>query len=209
MNIMKKLIRMLIWALTARNYGLLHKTARIGRNVRIYNKSNLYLSEYTNIDRGAIIMNTRAKFIMKKYSGAAIGLTVITGNHVSPVGMWRKFVTDQIKDELDVNNNFDKDVVVEDDVWIGSNVTLLAGAYIGRGAIVGAGSVVRTKIPPYAIITGNPAKVMGFVFDPARIIEHESKLYPESERLPKVLLEKNYQKYYRNRLKSIVEYQKL
>lgn len=167
------------------------------------------MEDYTNIDSRALIMNTRAKFIMKKYSGAAIGLTVITGNHMSPVGIWRKFVTDKIKNELDVNNNFDKDIIVENDVWLGANVTLLAGAHIGRGTIVGAGSVVRTKVPPYAIVSGNPAKVMGFVFDPEQTVEHEAKLYPEAERLSLDLIQKNYQKYYKKRLKNILEYQKL
>lgn len=40
---------------------------------------------YTNIDAGATIMNTRAKFVMKKWSGAAIGLLAVTGNHMSVV----------------------------------------------------------------------------------------------------------------------------
>jgi acetyltransferase-like isoleucine patch superfamily enzyme len=177
--------------------------------VKVYNPENLYLEEHTNIDAGAIIMNTNAKFIMKKFSGAAIGLTVITGNHLSPIGMWRKLVTEEIKEQLDENHNLDKDIIVGEDVWVGANVTLLAGTDIGRGAIIGAGSVVRTKVPPYAIVSGNPAKIMGFVYDPRQTIEHESKLYPESERLSVELLEKNYQKYYKKRLKSIVEYQKL
>lgn len=208
-SIIKKIYRKIVWLLTHNKYCHLDKTARIGSNVRIYNKRNLIMEEWTNIDRGAVVMNTRAKFIMKKYSGAAIGLTVITGNHVTPIGMWRKLVTDEIKNTLDENNNYDKDIIVEDDVWIASNVTLLAGANIGRGAIIGAGSVVRTKVPPYAIVTGNPAKVMGFVFDPVQTLEHEAKLYPESERLSREYLEKNYQKYYKKRLKNIVEYQKL
>ena len=167
------------------------------------------MDEMTNIDRGAIIMNTNARFIMKKYSGAAIGLTVITGNHATPVGIWRKLVTESIKKKIDAKRNLDKDIVVDDDVWLGANVTLLAGAYIGRGAIVGAGSVVRTKVPPYAIVTGNPAKVMGFVFDPKQTLEHEKLLYPKEERLTIDYLEKNYQKYYKKRFKNIVEYQKL
>lgn len=208
-SIIKKIYRKIVWLLTHNKYSYLDKTARIGLNVKIYNKRNLIMEEWTNIDRGAVVMNTRAKFIMKKYSGAAIGLTVITGNHMTPIGMWRKLVTYEMKDTLDENNNYDKDIIVEDDAWIASNVTLLAGAYIGRGAIIGAGSVVRTKVPPYAIVTGNPAKVMGFVFDPMQTLEHEAKLYPESERLSREYLEKNYQKYYKKRLKDIVEYQKL
>lgn len=205
----KKIIRHFLWILHHNEYGMFAPTARLGRHVVIYNKKNLYMDELTNIDRGAVIMNTKANFIMKKYSGAAIGLTVITGNHLSPIGIWRKFVTEEIKEQLDENHNLDKDIIVGEDVWIGANVTLLAGTDIGRGAIVGAGSVVRTKVPPYAIVTGNPAKIMGFVFDPGQAVEHELKLYSESERLSKELLEKNYQKYYKKRLKTIVEYQKL
>lgn len=187
----------------------IHKTSLVDYTTWVGNPDNLFMEEHTNISGDACIMNDRAKFIMKKYSGAAIGLTVITGNHLSPIGMWRKLVTNDMKKELEENGKSDKDIVVGEDVWIGANVTLLAGTEIGRGAIVGAGSVVRTKVPPYAIVTGNPAKIMGFVYDPGQTIEHEMKLYPESERLSREFLEKNYQKYYKKRLKSIVEYQKL
>lgn len=187
----------------------IHKTAFVSYKASVTVPDNLYMEENTNIYSGSVIMNSRAKFIMKKYSGAAVGLTVVTGNHLTPIGMWRKLITDEIKDKMDENHNTDKDVVVEDDVWIGANVTLLAGTCIGRGAIIGAGSVVRTKVPPYSIVSGNPAKVMGFVFDPEQIIKHEKALYPESERLSREVLEKNYQKYYKKRLKNIVEYQKL
>ncbi len=200
------------WAMTKLNHHRfkhIHKTAIVSHKASINNPENLYMEEYTNIYGGSVIMNSRAKFIMKKYSGAAIGLTVITGNHLSPIGMWRKFVTDEMKAQLDENHNADRDIIVGEDVWIGANVTLLAGTDIGRGAIIGAGSVVRTKVPPYAIVAGNPAKIMGFVYDPGQTIEHESVLYSESERLSRELLEKNYQKYYKKRLKNIVEYQKL
>ena len=209
MNIILKLKRKVGLYLKLRQFPHVDKTASIDRRNRVYSTDNLYMEEYTNIDSKAVIMNTRAKFIMKKYSGAAIGLTVITGNHLSPIGLWRKLVTDEMKDTLDVNGNADKDIIVGEDVWIGANVTLLAGTEIGRGALIGAGSVVRTKVPPYAIVSGNPAKIMGFVYDPSQTLEHESKLYPESERLSKEYLEKNYHKYFKKRLKSIVEYQKL
>lgn len=201
--------RRLMTQLLHHQYKNIHHTARIDYTARVYNSDNIIMEESTNIDAGAIIMNTRAKFVMKKYSGAAIGLTVITGNHISPLGEWRKLVTEEMKDKLDPNHKLDKDIIIEEDVWIASNVTLLAGTYIGRGAIIGAGSVVRTKVPPYAIVTGNPAKIMGFVFDPIQTLEHEAKLYPETERLTRELLEKNYQRYYKKRLKKIVEYQKL
>lgn len=54
-------------------------------------------------------------------------------------------------------------IVVEDDVWIGANVTILSGARITTGCVIAAGAVVTKSlnIPPYAIIGGVPAKVIG------------------------------------------------
>ena len=55
-----------------------------------------------------------------------------------------------------------KPVIISDDVWIGSRVTILPGAKIGRGAIIGAGAVVTGTIPDYAIAGGVPAKVIKY-----------------------------------------------
>lgn len=140
---------------------------------------------------------------MKKNSGSAEGLTVVTGNHFSEVGKFFMDITDTEKPE-----ELDRDVVVEEDVWIASNVTLLAGVTCGRGSVIGAGSVVRKSIPPYSMVIGNPAKIVGFKFTPQEIIEHEKALYPENERLPFELLEKNYNKYYINRIKEIKDFLK-
>lgn len=183
--------------------------AIIDHRVIVYNKNNLYMDEDSNIDAGGVIMNTRANFIMKKWSGSAIGLLVVTGNHMSVCGMNFKQVTNKVKDELDKKHNMDKDVIVEEDVWLGSHTTLLSGVTVGRGCEVGSGSVIRCNIPPYAIVTGNPAKVVGFRFTPEEIIEHEKVLYPEEDRLPLVLLEKNYEKFFLKRLKEIKEFTRL
>ena len=56
-------------------------------------------------------------------------------------------------------------IVVKDDVWFGMDVTVLSGLTIGQGAIIAAGSVVTKSIPPYAIVGGNPAKIISYRFD--------------------------------------------
>lgn len=61
------------------------------------------------------------------------------------------------------------DVVIGNDVWIGSGVTILSGVNIGDGAVVSAKSVVVKDIPPYAIVGGNPAKVIKYRFSPDQI----------------------------------------
>lgn len=53
-------------------------------------------------------------------------------------------------------------VVIEDDVWIGSNVTILPGVHVGKDAILGAGSVVWEDVPPYAVMAWNPANILRY-----------------------------------------------
>jgi acetyltransferase-like isoleucine patch superfamily enzyme len=56
-------------------------------------------------------------------------------------------------------------IIIEDDVWIGTNSLLLSGVKVGKGAIVAAGSVITKDVPPYAIVAGNPAKVIKYRFN--------------------------------------------
>jgi acetyltransferase-like isoleucine patch superfamily enzyme len=51
-------------------------------------------------------------------------------------------------------------VVIEDDVWLGFNSTVLKGVKIGKGSIVAACSVVTKDVPPNVIVAGNPAKLV-------------------------------------------------
>jgi acetyltransferase-like isoleucine patch superfamily enzyme len=53
-------------------------------------------------------------------------------------------------------------VVIEDDVWLGTNTVVLPGARIGRGSVIAANSVVSASVPPLVVARGNPAEV---VFD--------------------------------------------
>ena len=50
------------------------------------------------------------------------------------------------------------------DVWVGSNVVIIEGVLVGVGAVIGAGSIVTKDIPPFAIVCGNPARVMKYRF---------------------------------------------
>lgn len=54
--------------------------------------------------------------------------------------------------------------MIENDVWIGHDVTILRGVTIGNGAVIAAKSVVTKNVPPYAIVGGNPAKIIKYRF---------------------------------------------
>jgi acetyltransferase-like isoleucine patch superfamily enzyme len=71
-------------------------------------------------------------------------------------------------------------VEIQDDVWIGYGAIVLSGVSVGRGSIVSAGAVVFSSVPPYAIVRGNPAAVVGHRFRRDADIEaHELQLYGE------------------------------
>ena len=62
--------------------------------------------------------------------------------------------------------DIDKDVTLEDNVWVGMNVLILKGVTIGRNSIIAAGSVVVRDIPPNCVAGGNPARVLKTLGDP-------------------------------------------
>lgn len=173
-------------------YGLMANDAYLSPDTVLFSKKNLFMEENTSIPGGAMILNPRSKFIMKKGSFSSYNLCVCPGNHAVVKGVWKHDVTDAMKDELYPDHRYDKDIIVEEDVWMGINVTLLNGAHIGRGCIVGAGCVVSGNTPPYSVVVGNPWRIVKFVFSPEEIVEHETKLYSEDKRIPLETLQKNY-----------------
>lgn len=81
--------------------------------------TNIFLYYNTSLASNTWISATNAKFIVKSNCSIAEGLTVHTGNHARIIG---KFVSDMT--ELDKHFGYDKDVIIENDVWIGCNVTI-------------------------------------------------------------------------------------
>lgn len=101
-------------------------------------------------------------------------------------------------------------LLIHDYAWIGARAFIHPGVKeIGRRAVIAANSNVKNKVPPYAIVMGNPAKIVGFVATPQEIVEFEKEQYPEAERISMETLEQNYNKYFRKRVKEIKEYIKL
>ena len=71
------------------------------------------------------------------------------------------------------NSEFEyaKKVSIGNDVWIGCNAIIKKGIKIGNGAVIGAGSVVTKDVPAYAIVVGNPGKIIKYRFEDSIIKE--------------------------------------
>lgn len=154
---------------------------------------NIFLDDYTLIQPYCKFIIYSGKFYLKKWSSLSCNCTIVTGNHRPTVG-----INQRLLGRLHINDK-ESDIIVEEDCWVGANVTLLSGTYIGRGSVVGACSLVNKKFPPYAVLVGIPAKIIASKFTIDEIIDHEMKLYPPKDRLSKQYLEELFKTYYKDK----------
>lgn len=151
---------------------------------------NVFIYEFAGINPYATFITNKGKIVIRKFSILAFGVTIVTHNHVPVVG---------IPNYLNCSehiNDIEGDIIIEEDVWIGANATLLYGAHIGRGSIVGACALVNEGIPPYAVVVGVPSKIIGVKFSIDNIIEHEKRIYKEEERFSREYLEDLFKTFY-------------
>lgn len=116
-----------------------------GKNVHIAEKSdikgigNISIGDDVAIGPHALLWTTRANIIIKEKVVIGPRLSIITGDHkMNAVGKYMADVTDEEKDEEKDEEN-DQDVIIEKDVWIGANVTILKGVTVAEGCVIGGG----------------------------------------------------------------------
>lgn len=180
------------WFTSLSDLGSSGKNSAIGFPVYITSPKNVHMEDNTVIRLGAYFINNSGENIfIKKYTVVGPRCTIVTNNHRSTVG-----IPQVLLGASHVNDN-SGDIIINEDVWIGANVTILYGAELGRGCIVGACSMVNKHIPPYALVVGSPARIVGVKFTLEQILEHEKALYPEDERMSKSELKTLFEIYYK------------
>lgn len=106
--------------------------------------------------------------------GAGVRFVMNGGNHrvsgfsTYPFAIFGQGWSEKFAGELEFPHK--GDTVVGNDVWLGYEALILPGVKIGEGAIIAAGSVVAEDVPPYAVVAGNPARIVKMRFD-ARTVE--------------------------------------
>ena len=93
-------------------------------------------------------------------SHCTIGSNVIMGPDVKIYS--RNHIYERLDQPIQFQGKRQYETKVGNDVWIGANVVILAGVDVGNHVIIGAGSIVTKDIPDYAIVGGNPAKVITY-----------------------------------------------
>lgn len=128
------------------------KTSDIGRKVYIGDIKNISIAKNSGLGNRFRMQNV--KLIIGKDVMCAEDVLIIGGGHIHS--------TREIP--MKYQGNITKtSLTIGDDVWIGARAIIIAkNTTIGKGSIIGAGSVVTKDVPPYAIVGGNPAKIIKY-----------------------------------------------
>lgn len=125
-------------------------TARVGAGCSV--GQNCYIGQHVRVGDRCKLQNN-----VSLYEGVRLGRGVFCGpscvftNDLTPRALYPK------------GHEHFVPTVVEDEVSVGANATVVCGHHIGRGAMIGAGAVVTADVPAYALMLGVPARQHGFV----------------------------------------------
>lgn len=141
------------------------KKARIifGNNVNILPNVRLVTTDTEDSPNSKLVIGDNVYInygsFLSGEGGLEIGNKCLIGPNVNILSAGHQFnLSQSIYDSPLIYKN----VFIDDEVWIGANVTILPGVKIFKGAIVGAGSVVTKNLPAYSVSYGNPARVKSF-----------------------------------------------
>lgn len=138
---------------------------------------NIFMDDYSILQNGINMISAKGQLVIGRFSVVSSGCLIITDGHIPVKGV---SFYDNIVNHIADNHG---DIIIEEDCWICAGAVLIGPLKIGRGSIIAAGSVVTKDVPPYAVVAGNPARIIAVKFSLSDIISHESCLYKEEDRM--------------------------
>ena len=130
---------------------------------------NSTLGEYSYISQYSIVNKSE----IGKFCSIAHGCYIGLWEHNTQVTTHSFYLYEHSGNFVKGYKNYNKDNIITtlgSDVWVGANAVILKGINVGDGAIIGASAVVTKDVPPYAIVVGNPAKIIKYRYNRDDII---------------------------------------
>lgn len=126
----------------------IHKSVRIENDIDFLGLKNIQIGEQSFVGKRTRFVAYDAKIIVGKNVLIASNTTILSRTHIFS----------ELDTPINTQGYENKTVIIEDDVWIGANSTILYGVIIGKGSIIAANSVVTKDVDAYSIVGGVPAK---------------------------------------------------
>ncbi len=138
--------------------------------------ANYSIGEYSyGINSPLVLSGSEKSSSLKigKFCSIASGVTILLSGEHRPDWVTTYPFNTIFKrfSNLSQGQNTKGDVVIGNDVWVGMDALILSGVTIGDGAVIGAGSVVTRDVEPYAVVAGNPARLIKKSFDDEVIVK--------------------------------------
>lgn len=145
-------------------HAIIHHSVRM--DTPPYRK--FWLGDYSVVESFACINNAVGDVIIGNHTRIGLHNTIIgpvtIGSHVNLAqGITITALNHNFDDSekhIDQQGISTKEVVLEDDIWVGANAVILPGVTIGKHAVVAAGAIVTKDVPPHSLVAGVPAKVI-------------------------------------------------
>ena len=129
--------------------------------------SKVELGDYTYMNDNAKILSFRSPQTIKigKYCSIGDCMFVVDGDHNIKYASTYPFKEFGYSDKAPMNANIKSAPTIGNDVWIADGAVIYGGVIIHDGAVVAGNAVVTKDVPPYAVVGGNPAKILKYRFD--------------------------------------------
>ena len=172
-RIIKKTVGQIIYKNRMKGIEKYGESVLVNNNCRFI--GHIELGNNISIGEGAYFVSTRARLIIKDNCVFGPNVTIYTGDHaIHVIGKHIIDVTDDDKNSIE--EQLDKNVIIDEGCWIGTRAIILKGVHIGKGCVIGAGAVVTRDVPPYSVYVGVPSVKIMPRFSDEEIIEHERLL---------------------------------
>jgi maltose O-acetyltransferase len=134
--------------LAQRIFKFVGKDVKVHGSLELGSGHKIEIGDHSSINRGCWVSND-----------TIIGNDVMMGPNISIISSSHNFESTEVS-MREQGEAIRRPVVICDDVWVGANTIILPGVKIGPHSIIGAGSVVTKDVEPWAIVGGNPAKLI-------------------------------------------------
>lgn len=131
---------------------IIGKSSEIGNSTIIVHPENVKIGNNTYINGGMIIAGENSKIIIGDNCLISYNVHIRTTSH--------NYIDKNILIRL--QGNFEKDIIIKNDVWIGYGAIIKSGITLNEGCVIGAGAVVTKDVEPYAVVGGVPARIIKF-----------------------------------------------